>query len=80
MSGVWPAEGRLTGRSAASGRLVGGDGGKMELRCLGFDGGRSGGGLLAVLTEDGLGCRGRRRRWKCGWWRAVACAGWERRG
>jgi len=28
MSGVWPAEGRLTGRSAASGRLVGGDGGK----------------------------------------------------
>jgi hypothetical protein len=28
MSGVWPAEGRLTGRSAASGRLVDGDGGK----------------------------------------------------
>jgi len=30
MSGVWPAEGRLTGRSAASGRLVGGDGGNGE--------------------------------------------------
>jgi len=30
MSGVWPTEGRLTGRSAASGRLVDGDGGNGE--------------------------------------------------